>query len=144
GKEGGFVVLDTVSCREGKDATTPILYPADKQKDVPLLFSKGEIPSPVPEGKQEKSGYPITVIFSLDSEVKNAIASLKDSANKDVEVWKSSPEKPAGGQKDYQRNTICLIPQLPLRPNSSYTVTVKAFVDKEEWTKTWTFTTAKK
>src|SRR5262249_11873808 len=118
GKEGGYVVLDTVSSREGKDSPIPILYPADQQKDVPLLFAEGEFPSPIPQGKPDKAGYPVTVIFSLDAVVKDVTASLKDGANKEVAVWPSSPEKPAAGQKDYQRNTICLIPHAPLRPNS--------------------------
>jgi hypothetical protein len=144
GKLGGYVVLDTVTSREGKEAATPIIYPIDKQKEVPLLFAQGENPSPIPEGKPDKAGYPVTVFFALDAEVKLVSASLKDSAKKDVPVWLSSPDMPAAGRKDYQRNTICLIPQAPLRPNTSYTITVKALVDKQEWSKTWSFSTAKK
>jgi hypothetical protein len=140
GKWGGYVVLDTISGRGGKEAATPILYPADRQKDVPLLFGK-EYPPPIPEEKEDKAGYPITVIFARKAEVKGVTATLQDSAMKEVPVWLSTPEEPAGGHKNYQRNTICLIAQAPLQPNTTYTVTVKAQVDKKEWSQTWSFTT---
>jgi hypothetical protein len=142
GKYGGFFVVDTVSIRKGDDSTKPVLYPADQQKDVPLKFGP-EYPTPIPEDKEKNAGYPVTVIFSEDNEVKDVTASLKDGAGKEVEVYLSTPEKPAGDHKGYQRNTVCLIAKAPLKPGTTYTVSVKATVNQEAWSQTWSFTTTK-
>lgn len=142
GKFGGYIVLGTPSALEGKQ-TKPVLYPADKQMDVPLAFCK-ENPSPVPPDKIDRAGYPITVLFPPDAAVTDVKATLKDSANREVEVWLSTPEEPAAGQKRFQRNTVGLIPMTPLTPSATYTVSVTAKVNKKEWTQTWSFTAAKK
>jgi hypothetical protein len=71
-------------------------------------------------------------------------ATLQDGAKKELAVWLSTPDKPAGGHGQFQRVTICLIAQAPLKPNTTYTVNVKAMVNKKEWSESWSFTTAKK
>jgi uncharacterized protein YkwD len=60
-QSGGFFVVNT-SGRDGKDAAKPVLFPADKQEDVPLNFT-AERPDSLPESKDKIAGYPITVIF---------------------------------------------------------------------------------
>ncbi|MBI3857482.1 MAG: hypothetical protein HY293_17505 [Planctomycetes bacterium] len=135
------VVLDaTNGLGPGKDATV-VIYPAEGQKDFPTSLSP-EIPDPIPESPDKKAGYPVTAVFAEGALVKDAKASLKDAAGNDVPAWVSSPEKPAAA--DYQRNTVGLIPEKPLRPGMSYTVTVSALVRGKAWTKTWSFTTAEK
>jgi hypothetical protein len=146
GKYGGYVLVDTISARERMPNHPPIYYPADGQKDVPLAFVP-DIPNPIPEHKGKPAGYPVTVTFPEEKKpgekymVTDATATLVDGGKKEVAVYLSSLEKPAAGQAVYQRNTICLFPKAPLKPNTTYTVTIKAMVDKAEWSKTWTFTT---
>jgi len=121
----------------GRDARF-VIYPADGQKDVPLAFEE-EIPDPIPESADRKAGYPVTVIFAEGALVKDVKASLKDAEGKEVAIWLSTPEKPAAA--DYQRNTVGLIAQEPLKPSTTYTVAVAARLTGKPWLKTWTFTT---
>jgi hypothetical protein len=141
GKFGGYAVVDSLSGRTGKWAG-PVVYPADKQTDVPLEFQH-ENPDPIPESKDKKAGYPVTVGFPREVAVRNAQAVLKDAAGKEVPVWVSTPEKPAASQERFQRNSIALIAQAPLEPETKYSVTVSARVNNAPWAKTWTFTTGK-
>lgn len=135
------VVLDSTNgMGVGKDAPF-VLYPADGQKDVPRRFVE-EIPDPIPQSVDKKAGYPVTVIFSEGALVKDVKASLKDGEGKEVSMWLSTPEKPAAA--DYQRNTVGLIAEEPLKPSTTYTVTVAARVTGKPWLKTWSFTTAAK
>jgi hypothetical protein len=135
------VVMDaTNGMGAGKDAPV-VLYPADGQKDVPLAFS-AEIPDPIPDSADKKAGYPVTAIFSEGALVKDVKASLKDASGAELPIWLSSPEKPAAA--DYQRNTVGLIAQSPLKPSTTYTVTVAARVTGKPWLRTWSFTTAEK
>jgi hypothetical protein len=143
GKWGGFIVVDTISIRSGKFPEKPIVYPVDAQKDVPLKFAP-EYPPPIPEKNENNAGYPITITFEDGTPVKDVTATLQDSAKKEVAVWLSTPDKPAGGHGQFQRVTICLIAMAPLKPNTTYTVNVKATVNKKEWSESWSFTTAKK
>jgi hypothetical protein len=141
GPAGVTVVLDaTNGMGAGKDAPV-VLYPADGQKDVPLAFTP-EIPDPIPESVDKKAGYPVTAIFSEGALVKDVKASLKDGDGHEVSIWLSTPEKPAAA--DYQRNTVGLIAQEPLKPSTTYTVAIAARVTGKPWVKTWTFTTAAK
>jgi hypothetical protein len=135
------VVLDSTNgMSAGKDAPF-VVYPADGQKDVPRAFVE-EIPDPIPGSVDKKAGYPVTVIFSEGALVKDVKASLKDADGKEVPFWLSSPEKPAAA--DYQRNTVGLIAEDPLKPETTYTVAVSARVTGKPWLKTWSFTTAGK
>ena len=120
----------------------PVVYPADGQKDVPLLFPGKEVPNPIPESKLDRGGYPVTIAFPMGTQVRNGTAVLKNSAGREVACWFSTPEKPAN--KDFainQRSNVCLIAKEPLEPNTTYTVTVGADVDGRAWTRTWHFTT---
>jgi hypothetical protein len=139
-KSGGFFLVDTNSGRTGKDGPKPVLYPAKDQEDVPLKFQY-ELPNPIPT--KEAAGYPVTATVPDNATVKDATASLKDDAGQEVEVWLSTPEKPAADQKQFQRNTVCLIAKAPLKPGVTYTVAIKAKVNQKAWSETWSFTTGK-
>lgn len=141
GKFGGFFLVDTLSSRDGKESK-PVVYPADQQDGVPLKFGT-ELPSPLPAG-EKLAGYPITVQFPADVAVKDVTAELKDAAGKEIEVWLSTPEKPAGDQKRYQRNAVGLIAKAPFEPGTTYSVSVKATVNGKAWSQNWSFTTGKK
>lgn len=141
-KSGGFFVVDT-SVRDGKATDKPVLFPADRQEDVSLNFAP-ERPDSLPESKDKIAGYPVTAIFPPNATVKDVTASLKDDADNDIEVWLSTPEKPAGDQKRFQRNAVCLIAKVPLKPSTTYTVAMKAKVSQKAWSESWSFTTGKK
>jgi hypothetical protein len=142
GPYGGFLVVDTIQGRDGKPAAKPVLYPADGQENVPLKFTR-ELPDPLPE-KGKEAGYPITAGFPLNVPVKDVTGSLRTADGTEVEVWLSTPEKPAKDQKNFQRNTVCLIPQAPLAPATTYTVSLQGKVSQKAWSQKWTFTTGKK
>jgi hypothetical protein len=140
GGTGGWVsVLDVISGRGGGKSVPVVLYPADGQTGVPLAFG-GEIPNPIPDDKDGKAGYPVTASFAEGTPVKEVSASLK-ADGREVEVWLSTPEKPA--DERYQRNTVCLMARDVLKPETAYTVTVTGKVGGKAWTKTWSFTTGK-
>ena len=122
-----------------------VLYPVGGQTDVPLYFPGEEVPDPIPELKEKArpSGFPVTVTFPPAARVKLAGAYLEDEAGAPVEAWVSSPEKPANERfPDVQRNTVCLIAKSPLSPGVRYTVLVNAEVNRQPWSRAWSFLTA--
>jgi uncharacterized protein YkwD len=125
----------------GRGLTVPLLYPVDKQTDVPTLYEAHEIPSPVPEGKQ--AGYPVTVMFPHGRFVDNASATLTDAAGKTVDIWLLPPDA-SDARSAKQPDLIGVFAKEELQPETTYIVTVKATVAGEAWSKTWSFTTAKK
>jgi uncharacterized protein YkwD len=137
-KSGWVVVLDVTS---GRGSATVVLCPADGQKDVPTAYHGGERPDPIPQSKDHKAGYPVTVMFPRGASVKDATARLVDARGQDVPAWVSTPEQTV--DRDLQRNQVCLIARQPLQPAAQYTVTVAAQVDGSEWKQTWTFRTRK-
>jgi Cysteine-rich secretory protein family len=141
-KSGGFFMVNT-SARDGPAGAKPVLFPADKQEDVPLNFTP-ERPDSLPESKDKIAGYPITALFPASVTVKDLTVLLKDAAGNEVDFWLSTPEKPAGDQKLFQRNAVCLIAKAPLKPGTTYTVTIKAKVSQKAWSESWSFTTVKK
>jgi uncharacterized protein YkwD len=134
--------LSVLDLHTGEVSDQVVLFPADRQKDVPLTHG-GENPSPVPDAKGNKAGFPITVVFPEGTPLKNVTAKLEDAAGKEVPAWLATPEKPVVSPA-YQRNNIILVPQQPLRPGTTYTVTVKAQWGDEPWERKWSFTTGKK
>jgi uncharacterized protein YkwD len=110
---------------------------------VPLAFSGNELPNPIPESKTQLVGYPITVTFPRDVRVSKGEGQLEDSAGNKVAVWVSTPDRPANpAHSDLQHNTLCLIARTLLQPATRYKVHFKALVQDQEWTATWSFTTA--
>lgn len=122
----------------GPGEQDPICYPADDQHDVPLAFAGGK---EIPGGDNRKmtAGFPITVTFAPVRQVKNVQARLEDAKGNQVNIWLSTPEKPA--QPFGQRNSIALIAWEALQPASTYRVQVSAEVDDKKWSRTWSFRT---
>jgi len=117
------------------DARWPVEYPADKQRDVPLEFGD-EVPNPVPGGV--RAGYPITIQFPPFDKLTGANATLT-SGGKPVPFHFSSPERPATSFGQY--GVVCLIPKVPLRPNTKYDVHVQASWKGRPGMWSWSFTT---
>jgi uncharacterized protein YkwD len=127
--------ISVLDVGRGRDGFQVVLYPADRQQNVPLRFSAGpELPD-----KKAIAGFPVSATFPPRAIVKNAAAVLHDAAGQPVKVWLSTPEKSAVGHG--QRNSICLIARALLKPNTTYTVTAQATVDGRAWRRTWTFST---
>lgn len=115
----------------------PVEYPTDTQSSVPLEFGD-EFPNPVPGGG--RAGYPITIQFPPYEKITGVRARLVDEKGKDVPFYLSDPEHPAMSSFG-QWGVVCLIPKLPLKPNSSYGVRVDATWNGKPGTWHWNFST---
>jgi len=140
---GWVSVLDASTGKSPGNFQKPVIYPVDGQRDVPLAFpAGGEVPDPIPDDKDGRAGYPITVTFPSGKKLVNAAGSVQDGQGRNVPVWFSSPEKPANPNfVRHQANTICMIAQDPLQANTVYRVRVQVNVDGQPWEKAWSFTT---
>lgn len=120
----------------------PIIYPVHAQREVPLAFPGNEIPDPIPRATEKMAGFPITLTFPRRLSIVDARAWLEDEAGKEIQVWFSSPTRPANEKHARsQQNTICLFPREVLRPGTRYVVHVEARIADNDWSRTWTFTT---
>src|SRR5262249_4488113 len=139
-KVNGVVVI--IGVQDGKGSDQPVIYPGDKEKGIPLVYRDVERPRPIPECKDTKAGYPVTVTLPRRPSVLQVTAGLHDDKGKEVDIWTATPEK--NDHPAYQRNTVALFAKTPLVAGTTYTVTVQADVDGETWKRTWNFTTAGK
>ncbi len=138
GSEGAIVVADIISGIDG-EADAAVAYPAAGQSNVPTHFGI-EIPDPVPARATRPAGYPITLLFpTFGAELANVRARFVDDAGKNVAFHLSDPQRPATGFP--QQNAVCLIPEKPLSMSKTYTVTVTASLDGQEFRKSWSFST---
>lgn len=121
-----------------------VIYPAQKQSDVPLSFGVGpELPD------RTVAGFPITITFPPGQQVVAGTIELRDEQGNAVDGYVSNPEKPtrfgknADDERDRrrQRNSIALIPKTPLRPATSYQVKASAQIDGKPRRFDWSFTT---
>ena len=121
----------------------PVFYPAADQQDVPLNFpSGGEEPNPIPVDNNGRAGYPVTAFFANDKAPKDASGKLTDANGDEVPCWFSSQEKLANAKfANLQGNTICLIPQEPLHPHTTYRVQMQGELAGKAWEKKWSFKT---
>jgi uncharacterized protein YkwD len=134
----------------------PVMFPAEDQKAVPVLFGLGmpESPNPLPpEASQSRisAGYPVTITFPRRVRIRNVKVTLairrdnaSESGSNDVPAWVSSPDKPAiQNSAITQGSTICIVSKAPLNAGTTYRVTVRADVAGKPWTHSWSFTTKK-
>jgi uncharacterized protein YkwD/DNA-directed RNA polymerase subunit RPC12/RpoP len=134
--------IDRTPSLEAASVTPAIVYPAMGQTRVPLWFPGNETPDPLPDTKNKLAGFPITLTFTAETRIEVVTAHLTMTDEREIEVWLSSPEKPANPRfAPAQRNTICLIAKQPLRPNTRYRVAVSAMVNGEPWSAKWDFHT---
>ncbi len=122
----------------GSSTSEAVLYPADNQEDIRLDYESGESPDPIPQSKDRRAGFPVTVIFAPGSKVREVRAEVR-LGGEGVACWLSTPERPVAD--GFQHNAVCLIARQPLRSDSRYTATVSARVDGKLWERTWNFRT---
>jgi uncharacterized protein YkwD len=115
----------------------PVAYPTGNQSGVPLEFGS-EFPNPVPGGA--RAGYPITLQFPPYDKITGVRATLVDERGRDVAFYLSDPEHPAMSTFG-QWGVVCLIPKLPLRPETRYEARVDATWNGKPSTRRWSFTT---
>lgn len=140
---GWISVLDVHSNRGNALQVPATVYPVDGQEEVPLAFPSNEVPDPLPDApKNSRAGYPLTAIFYPTVAVRKVTAKLSDPSGQEVEVWLSTPEKPANPKYPrHQANTVCLIPKAPLKPRTTYKVALTGVAGGDKFKKTWSFTT---
>ncbi|MCE9572357.1 MAG: CAP domain-containing protein [Deltaproteobacteria bacterium] len=121
-----------------KDATPAraVMYPADRQTDVPLEFGN-EVPNPIPGNG--RGGYPITLQFPAFDPVTAVKATFTDGKGHKVPFYLSDPEHPATSFGQY--GVICVIPKVPLAASSRYTVAIDATWNGQAGHWSTTFTT---
>jgi len=110
----------------------PVVYPANRQTDVPL-FGAGETPSPLPAGAQYPIGFPITIQPIFGTTLVVTQAELRDESGTVVTVYPT----PAGCDS----SCYALIPTAGLQPATVYHAYVAGSVDGVAFTTTWSFTT---
>ncbi|WP_309711550.1 CAP domain-containing protein [Armatimonas sp.] len=124
------------------DQQESLVYPADGQLDVAVLWDEVEIPDPLRlyPGAERITGYPITLhVFGEDGKLSLLSASLTGPNNQPVASYTNSPEN-----DDALEDTILLMPKKPLLPLSTYRarIAVKTPMGREI-TRSWQFTTGK-
>jgi len=118
------------------------VYPMDGQMDVPISWSKAEVPDPRQIGRLSRLiGYPIN--FHYESQPREEItvsnASIEDAKGRSMDVFVNSPANDAhleGG------GDALLRPARPLTPRTTYTVKVSAKTKSgRDISREWKFTT---
>lgn len=113
---------------------TPVVFPADGQKDVPAAFTGNEVPDPAPQGTPYPVGYPITLFAGSASNLAISSAQLTGPDGKAVTAFLLQP----GQQVD--TGEASLLPMQPLTPGGTYTVEFTGTLDGQPLNKRWTFT----
>lgn len=126
----------------------PVLFPRPAQRDVPALFSLGEVPEPRPaawfgtmwaDAVAMRSGYPVTVTFDRRSSISQVRATLADEAGA-VEVAVSSPAAPATSFP--QGPVVAMLPRHPLRAATTYRAMIEYLDRGVPGRLAWEFRTA--
>jgi uncharacterized protein YkwD len=122
GGPAGWITVLNATTGKGRDST--FHFPATEQRDVPLRGADG-------------TGYPITVAFPAGRRVLNVKATLR-GAGKDVSVKLLVPEN---SQEAKTANAVVVVPETPLLPGITYTMSLQVRLDRQAWAQTWNFTT---
>ena len=139
-RDGNWIcVVDAVHGRTAGSAdraVAVVLWPAPDQQDVPCQgFDR------IDEAPDHEVGFPVSVTFPGQTQLRKVRAALTDAAGHPVDVRISSPEQPLNAK--LQGASIGLHPLHELRSGRTYTVSLSASVDGTPWKHRWTFTTTK-
>lgn len=114
----------------------PIAYPPPGLASVPPAFVGNEIPDPAPDG-QYPIGYPITVAAGAADALAIDSATIAGPDGAPVPLFLDRP-----GLLDLAQNEVALLPKAPLALLTTYTVTLRGFLDDRPWSLSWKFTTS--
>jgi uncharacterized protein YkwD len=128
---GWRCVLDLVG---GRGSGQVVLYPAPDQEGVPT--AAGEV---VP-GKKTPLGFPISVLFPPMLKILGGKGTLTDANGKTIDTLLVTPERPLDPARPVQ-SAVCLYPRVPLRRGQTYSVTLSAVVNGQQWQRSWQFAT---
>ena len=129
-------VLDCLSGAVGKSEIGVVFYPADKQKNVPLVIQT-EIPDPVKSGND--AGFPITIYFAQYQVIDSVTFRLSDKFHSKIPCEVSCPKQPATSFSQW--NTVCAIPVHRLVDNRQYHVSFSCIVNGKPFSKEYDFYT---
>lgn len=121
-----------------------VLYPFDKQQDVPTNWNMNEKPNPlrIHPGARRPVGYPIMLVYFDREQMKMDVrtAKLIDDQGAAVPCYLNTPENDSE-----LTNAVILIPKTALRTSTTYMVRVEAAIQGgPEISKTWTFRTVRR
>lgn len=119
----------------------PIAYPADNQRDVPILFDGTESPNPLPESLSAPTGYFISLQFDHDTVLGDDFELLLYHETNVIDSFVRYPNDESDPNRQLQRATVSLTAKKPLRYNTSYEVVAVGTVDGQLYEKVWRFTT---
>lgn len=143
GSSRRYAAVDGLSLRDRRPWTYPIIVPAPNSFGHPTHFTP-EQPSPVPPGL-DLPGFPITLTFDGGTITGvRAHLRLKHAKGREVPILVSSPEHPANGKRPHNRQTICIIPRVPLAPMRTWWVKVTYRRDGEDKEHAWKFNTGRR
>ncbi|MHC4134891.1 MAG: CAP domain-containing protein [Planctomycetota bacterium] len=152
GKSKRYSAMDGLTRREERAWRYPIIIPAPNTFHHPTHFAL-EIPSPHPDDM--KPGFPITMTFRSGAitEVRARLWRKFSKAQRkqqkkgekqeeeEISVLVSWPGQPANPTRPDNRNSVCIIPREPLRPQGDYRVHVTYKLDGEPRDRRWVFRT---
>ena len=111
-----MAALMFVDGKSNRPTKWPVAYPDRQAADIPLEFTKAR--SRTRSRAAAVGGYPITLQFPPFDQVNGVTATLVDGGGKAVPFHLSTPEHPATVFGQY--GVVCMIPKLPLRPQTEY------------------------
>ena len=131
---GGADVIDFGHGTTNLNRQQVIVYPADGQTNVPILWLGGETPSPLPpDAPPAAVGFPMTIQPIAYVALQVTQAELRDDSGALVMVY---PNPSNCGTACY-----AIIPVNPLQTATVYTVHVVGSVDGTPFERTWSFAT---
>jgi hypothetical protein len=145
-----YSAMDGITLRKERPWRDPIVVPAPNTFHHPTHFAL-EIPSPHPEDMQP--GFPITMTFR-SGKISGVKARLWRRFSKrerrrrgdqrdeeELVVLVSWPGHPANPKRPDNRQSICILPREPLRPQREHRVEVTYELDGEPREAKWVFRT---
>ena len=118
-----------------------VVYPAQNQRDVPLIFTGNEVPDPLRlHGAKPPAGYVVILVITGETEKFTVVStSLTTKNGVSVPRYLNTPEN-----DEYLSSGVFLVPHKPLTPLTEYTASVTfRRSDAVETSVTWSFKTGK-
>ena len=107
-----------------RQAAEPIvIFPVDRQQDVPVHFGSSDLPG----ADNQNAGYPITVTLPRKKNITEVRQSLSEAGSL----------VPVDVVKDKYFPGVGLLPKSALKPNATYRVDLALRIDSQPWHKTW-------